>query len=162
MGIKVGIHGTMHNKCKFQLNTILSVFFTGEILREGEFFLPLAYFWQNLDPRKTLLSPKIHPFWPFFIHLNPFSSTFKAFIQHLDELALGYVLVVPPRQKTKNHRKNIDNTRLHLESCLSIWLISKLTRFMLWTLNSKFLFWTSIINRLRWRKNWDLLIPKIS
>jgi hypothetical protein len=38
--------------------------------------------------------------------LNPFSSTFRAFIQHPDELASGYVLVVPPRRKTKNHRKN--------------------------------------------------------
>jgi hypothetical protein len=38
--------------------------------------------------------------------LNPFSSTFRAFIQHPDELASGYVLVVPPGQKTKNHRKN--------------------------------------------------------
>jgi hypothetical protein len=52
------------------------------------------------------LSPKIHPFCPFFIHLNPFSSTFRAFIQHPDELASGYVLVVPPGRKTKNHRKN--------------------------------------------------------
>jgi hypothetical protein len=38
--------------------------------------------------------------------LNPFSSTFRAFIQHPDELALGYILVVPPGRKTKNHRKN--------------------------------------------------------
>jgi hypothetical protein len=83
-----------------------SVFFTGKISLEGEFFLPLAYFWQNLDPEKTFLSPKIHPFSPFFIHLNPFSSTFRAFIQHPDELASGYVLVVPPGRKTKNHRKN--------------------------------------------------------
>jgi hypothetical protein len=41
-----------------------------------------------------------------FIHLNPFSSTFRDFIQHPDELASGYVLVVPPGRKTKNHRKN--------------------------------------------------------
>jgi hypothetical protein len=40
----------------------VSVFFTGEISPEGEFFLPLAYFWRNLDPKKTFLSPKIHPF----------------------------------------------------------------------------------------------------
>jgi hypothetical protein len=39
-----------------------SVFFTGEISPEGEFFLPLAYFWRNLDPKKTFLSPKIHLF----------------------------------------------------------------------------------------------------
>jgi hypothetical protein len=38
--------------------------------------------------------------------LNPFSSTFRDFIQHPDELASGYVLVVPPGRKTKNHRKN--------------------------------------------------------
>jgi hypothetical protein len=38
--------------------------------------------------------------------LNSFSSTFRAFIQHPDELASGYVLVVPPGRKTKNHRKN--------------------------------------------------------
>jgi hypothetical protein len=38
--------------------------------------------------------------------LNPFSSTFRAFIQHPDELASGSVLVVPPGRKTKNHRKN--------------------------------------------------------
>jgi hypothetical protein len=41
---------------------LTSVFFTSEILPEGEFFLPLAYFWRNLDPKKTFLSPKIHPF----------------------------------------------------------------------------------------------------
>jgi hypothetical protein len=41
---------------------VISVFFTGEILPEGKSFLPLAYFWQNLDPKKTLLLPKIHPF----------------------------------------------------------------------------------------------------
>jgi hypothetical protein len=39
-----------------------SVFFTGEISAEGEFFLPVVYFWRNLDPKKTFLLPKIHPF----------------------------------------------------------------------------------------------------
>jgi hypothetical protein len=51
------------------------------------------------------MSPKIIHL-TIFIHLNPFSSTFMAFIQHPDELASGYVLVVPPGRKTKNHRKN--------------------------------------------------------
>jgi hypothetical protein len=37
-------------------------------------------------------------------------TIFRAFIQHPDELASGYVLVVPPGRKTKNHRKN---TGLH-------------------------------------------------
>jgi hypothetical protein len=32
-----------------------NVLFTGEISPEGEFFLPLAYFWRNLDPKKTFL-----------------------------------------------------------------------------------------------------------
>jgi hypothetical protein len=32
----------------------------------------------------------------------------RAFIQHPDELASGYVLVVPPGRKTKNHRKNTE------------------------------------------------------
>jgi hypothetical protein len=63
-------------------------------------FLPLAYFWRNLDPNYFYCHQK-------FIHLNPFSSTFRAFIQHPDELASGYVLVVPPGRKIKNHRKNI-------------------------------------------------------
>jgi hypothetical protein len=85
---------------------LISVFFTGEISPKGDFFLPLAYLWRNLNPKKTFLLPKIHPFWPFVIHLNPFSSAFRAFIQHPDELASGYVLVVPPKRKTKNHRKN--------------------------------------------------------
>jgi hypothetical protein len=76
-----------------------SVFFTGEISLEGEFFIPVAYFWRNLDPKKHYCRQK-------FIQLNPFSSTINAFIQHPDELASGYVLVVPPGQKTKNHRKN--------------------------------------------------------
>jgi hypothetical protein len=53
-------------------------------------------------------TPKKHSSRQKFIHLNPFSSTFRAFIQHLDELASGYVLVVPPGRKTKNHRKNTD------------------------------------------------------
>jgi hypothetical protein len=87
---------------------LISVFFTGEISPKGDFFLPLAYLWRNLNPKKTFLLPKIHPFWPFDIHLNPFSSAFRAFIQHPDELASGYVLVVPPKRKTKNHRKNTD------------------------------------------------------
>jgi hypothetical protein len=51
-----------------------------------------------------------------FIHFNHFSSTFRAFIQHLDELASGYVLVVPPGRKTKNHRKNTDLKVPHLLS----------------------------------------------
>jgi hypothetical protein len=35
------------------LTLLSSVFFTGEISPEGETFLPLAYFWRNLDPKKT-------------------------------------------------------------------------------------------------------------
>jgi hypothetical protein len=54
---------------------VTSVFFTGEILPEGEYFLPLAYFWQNLDPKKTFLLPKIHPFEPIFIHFQGFHPT---------------------------------------------------------------------------------------
>jgi hypothetical protein len=50
----------------------------------------------------------------FFIHLNPSSSTFRVFIQHPDELASGYVLVVPPGRKTKNHRKNTGTNMLSL------------------------------------------------
>ena len=34
-----------------------------------------------------------------------FTGEIRAFIQHPDELASGYVLVVPPGQKTKNHKK---------------------------------------------------------
>jgi hypothetical protein len=66
----------------------------------------VAYFWRNLDPKTNILVAKISSILTIFIHLNPFSSTFRAFIQHLDELVSRYVLVVTPRQKTKNHRKN--------------------------------------------------------
>jgi hypothetical protein len=83
------------------LHIEVSVFFTREISLEGDFFYVWAYFWQNLDPKKHSCRQK-------FIHLNPFSSTFRAFIQHPDELASGYVLVVPLGRKTKNHRKNTD------------------------------------------------------
>jgi hypothetical protein len=37
------------------VSMLTSVFFTGEISPEGEFFLPLPYFWRNLDPKKTFL-----------------------------------------------------------------------------------------------------------
>jgi hypothetical protein len=70
-------------------------FFTGKISPEGDFFLPLAYFWRNLDSKKTFLSPKIHschqkyilvaknssvltirhPFEPIFIHFQDFHPT---------------------------------------------------------------------------------------
>jgi hypothetical protein len=114
----------------------LSVFFTSEISPEGNFFLPLVYFWRNLDPKKILLSPKIYLFWPFFIHLNPFSSTFRAFIQHPDELASGYVLVVPPGRKTKNHRKYTGFTHpllvrfgIHVPNMMCIEMVQKLKYF---------------------------------
>jgi hypothetical protein len=70
-----------------------SVFFISEI------FLPLAYF-------SEIWTQKKHYYRQKFIHFDHFSSTFRAFIQHPDELASGYVLVVPPGRKTKNHRKN--------------------------------------------------------
>jgi hypothetical protein len=88
------------------LRYISAVFFYWRNFARRRIFFTSSLFWRNLDPKKTFLSPKIHPFWPFFIHLNPFSSTFRAFIQHPDELASGYVLVVPPGRKIKNHRKN--------------------------------------------------------
>ena len=43
----------------------------------------------------------------FFIHVNPFSSTFRAFIQHPDELASAYVLVVPLGEKQKIIEKTL-------------------------------------------------------
>ena len=76
-----------------------SVIFTCEILPKGKYFLPLIYSWKNLDPQGTFFSPNFHPFKPIFIH-------FEALIQHLHELASGYVFVVPPEQKIKNRRKN--------------------------------------------------------
>jgi hypothetical protein len=82
-----------------------SVFFTSEISPEGEFF----YLWPifgEIWTQKNIFVAKYSSILTIFIHLNPFSSTFRAFIQHLDELASGYVLVVPPGRKTKNHRKN--------------------------------------------------------
>jgi hypothetical protein len=49
-------------------------FFTGEISPEGEFFLPLAYFWRNLDPKKNSCRQKfIHL--TFFIHFQGFHRT---------------------------------------------------------------------------------------
>jgi hypothetical protein len=38
-----------------------SVFFTGEISPEGDFF-PSGLFLAKFGPKKTFLSPKIHPF----------------------------------------------------------------------------------------------------
>jgi hypothetical protein len=60
----------------------------------------------KFGPKKNILVAKNSSISTFFIHLNPFSSTYRAFIQHPDELAFGYILVVPPGRKIKNHRKN--------------------------------------------------------
>jgi hypothetical protein len=84
-------------------------------------FFTSSLFLAKFGPKKKFLSPRNHPFWPFFIHLNPFSSTFRAFIQHPDELASRYVLVVPPGRKTKNHRKNTDCIPLLVVGQLEWW-----------------------------------------
>jgi hypothetical protein len=39
-----------------------SVFFLLAKFRQKANFLPLAYFWRNLDPNNIFLSPIIHPF----------------------------------------------------------------------------------------------------
>jgi hypothetical protein len=64
-------------------------------------FFTCGLFLAKFGPKKNILVAKnssiltiFHPFEPIFI-------------QHLDELVSGYVLVVPPGRKTKNHRKNI-------------------------------------------------------
>jgi hypothetical protein len=88
-----------------------AVFFLLAKFRQKAIFLTYGLFLAKFGPRKN-----IHPFWPFFIHLNPFSSTFRAFIQHLDELASGYILVVPPGRKTKNHRKNTGQKKHWLDA----------------------------------------------
>jgi hypothetical protein len=69
-------------------------------------FFTSGLFLAKFGPKKNIIVAKNSSIFTFFIHLNPFSSTFRAFIQHPDELASGYVLVVPPGRKAKNHRKN--------------------------------------------------------
>jgi hypothetical protein len=50
-------------------------------LPEGEFFIPLAYFWQNLDQKNIRVAKKSsiltfsHPFEPIFIHFQGFHPT---------------------------------------------------------------------------------------
>jgi hypothetical protein len=54
---------------------------TGEISLEGDFFLPMVYFWQNFDPKKHYCRQKFkhfdlfHPFEPIFIHFQGFHPT---------------------------------------------------------------------------------------
>jgi curved DNA-binding protein CbpA len=104
-----------------------SVFFTGEISLEGEFFLPLVYFGEIWTQKKHSCRQK-------FIHMNPFSSTFKAFIQHLDELASGYVLVVPPGRKTKNHRKNTAPYHTDFGQWSTIQILDNEVPYRFWTM----------------------------
>jgi hypothetical protein len=77
------------------------------------------FYWRNFARRRIFLTSglflaKFGPKKNFLVAKN--SSILTAFIQHLDELASGYVLVVPPGRKTKNHRKNTDLKVPHLLS----------------------------------------------
>jgi hypothetical protein len=72
----------------------------------------------KFGPKKNIIVAKNSSILTIFIHLNPFSSTFRAFIHHPDELASGYVLVMPSGRKTKNHRKNTASN--HAESHQSL------------------------------------------
>jgi hypothetical protein len=61
-----------------------SVCFTGKISPDGEFFFKNSKFRQKTHHQKFFLSPKIHPIWPFFIHLSKFLSIYVDSIQNLD------------------------------------------------------------------------------
>jgi hypothetical protein len=82
------------------------VFFLLERFHQKANFFYLCPIFGEIWTQKNILVAKNSSILTIFIHLNPFSSTFRAFIQHPDELALGYLLVVLPGRKTKNHRKN--------------------------------------------------------
>jgi hypothetical protein len=71
-------------------------FFYWRNFARRQFFFTSGLFLAKFGPKKNILVAKNSSILTIFIHLNPFSSTFRAFIQHPDELASGYVLVVPP------------------------------------------------------------------
>jgi hypothetical protein len=91
--------------------TVAAFFLLAKFRQKAIFF----YLWPILvkfGPQKNILVAKFSSILTIFIHLNPFSSIFRAFIQHPDELTSGYVIVVPPGRKTKNHRKNTGTVKI--------------------------------------------------